>query len=581
MRIKEEDINRVRQETNIVDIIGQYLSLQKSGRNYLTLCPFHNDTNPSMTISTDKQIYKCFVCGAGGNVFSFLQNYQHLSFPEAVIKVAEFSGITLDVKAEDFIAPYDEKTQRYFDTLEEAINYSHYQLNLAENQAVKDYLLRRGISQRAIDKFKIGYNPKHQLSQFLLKKGISRSDLIATNLLRFTQDADYDVFSNRILFPIFNHNNKPVAFSGRALDNDQPKYVNTAETDVYVKGNILYNYYQAKTIARKEKLIYLVEGVIDVIAFDEAGIENVVATLGTALTKQQISLLKQLTNTVYCAYDGDEAGQLAAYKAGVALKAAGFEVFVVNQWDGLDPDEYRHKFGNDALIKVCKQAINWIEFLLDYYLKQYDLNNYDDKKHYAVAIMKHIDQITDSFDKENFIGVLSKATGFEINSLKSLSLKQPQKRVTAKVSAKPKPVLARKYRAEYEIINQMLYSKEAYLIFKESLGHLINPHTQAIALIIADYYLKYDKIVLADFISYLNDHTLEKLLLLITELETIHPKFDKQFLKECIQQVKADMIDLQIKQLQLSMSTDLQTNAKLADEIIRLKLNKQAILKGE
>ena len=523
MKIKEADIQLIRQKANIVEIIGQHLSLHKSGRNYRVLCPFHNDTNPSLMISVDKQIYKCFVCGAGGNVFTFLQQYQKVSFVEAVKTVADQVGVTLDIDNDFLKDKYPPEINKLFEVLNEAVNYTTYQLNLNEFEDVKNYLLKRNISERAIKKFKIGYNPKHSLSNYLIKKGFTRSELIDINLLNFKAETDYDVFSNRIVFPIFNEDNHPVGFSGRVVSsNDQPKYLNTSETKLYSKGNILYNLNQAKNSIRNEKFLYLVEGVLDVIAFDEANVYNVVASLGTALTKKQVSMIKRLTKKVVIAFDGDNAGQNAAYQVGKLIKESNCEVFILNSFVGLDADEYLMEHGSITFKKALTQTMSWLEFLMDYYLKQYDLNNYQDKKNYTQQILNEIETLKDSFDKQHYLSILSKTTGFDLNMLKEVA--SDFKKIT-----KPRPVipqlqplkLAKEFRIEYEIINQILLSKEAFEVFQRELGHLIHEIPQQLVLLIKDRYLKYDKIEIADLLSDLKSQELRQLILTITELETM------------------------------------------------------------
>ncbi len=583
MRIKEADIQQIRQKANIVEVIGQHLALHKAGRNYTALCPFHNDTNPSLMISSEKQIYKCFVCGAGGNVFTFLQQYQKLTFVEAVKSVADLVGITLDIDDDFFKSKYSPEIMRLFDLLNETISYTTYQLNLDENQRIKDYLTNRNISERAIKKFKIGYNPKHTLNKYLLKKGYTHSELQDVNLIHFQAETDYDVFSNRIVFPIYNDDNQPVGFSGRVVNQqDQPKYINTSETKIYVKGNLLYNLNLAKVAIRSEKFVYLVEGVLDVIAFDEAKVFNVVASLGTALTKQQVNLLKRVTNKVVIAYDGDDAGLNAANQAGKLFQEANFEVLVFNNFQGLDADEYLIKYGNEDFTKAISQSMTWIEFLMDYYLKQYDLNNYQDKKNYTKEIIKEISRLKDNFDQEHYFSVLSKNTGFELATLKQV-IKEVKvvRRPEPKIQEMKPARLARELRIEFEIINQILLDKAGFEIFQRELGHLITDPGQQLILLIKDWYLKYDKIEVADLLSDLSDQRVRQLLLTITELETMQQVYNPKVLHESINRLKVQMIDSRIELLSKKISQDQLDIVDITKEIGELRKEKELILKGE
>ena len=301
-RIAEETINEIRQRTDIVDIISEYVQLNKQGRNYLGLCPFHQEKSPSFSVSTDKQVYHCFGCGAGGNVFSFLMEIEGLSFQEATIKLADKANIELGdslTLSKSKSVPDDIKQMIEAHQLLSKF-YHHLLVNTKEGQNALEYLLARGFSKQSIEKFQIGYalNSWDFDYKFLMNKQFHPKLLEKAGLIiKREQDGSYfDRFRDRIMFPIVNRNNETIAFSGRILGSEQPKYLNSPETAIFNKSNVLYNYYLARPTIRKHQQAVLFEGFADVIAADRSGIENGVATMGTSLTKEHISILKKMSS---------------------------------------------------------------------------------------------------------------------------------------------------------------------------------------------------------------------------------------------------------------------------------------------
>ena len=284
--LSEDEINAVRAKADIVDVISHYLQVHKQGRMYKAVCPFHDDHDPSLNINPDMQIYKCFVCGAGGNVFSFVQRYEHVSFPEAVGKVADMIGFPLSSSPVKKKREVDPHRQKLYDALQETINYTMYELNSTDGAAARSYLKGRGMDDHTLERFQIGWNPEgDSLTRFLHAKHYEDQTLTAVNVSRITSQGMQDVFASRITFPIHDAYGNPVGFSARTMDPDNPaKYINTTQTEIYVKGQLVYNAHRAKEEARRAGRIYICEGVTDVIAFDRAGIANAVCTLGTACT---------------------------------------------------------------------------------------------------------------------------------------------------------------------------------------------------------------------------------------------------------------------------------------------------------
>ena len=298
-RLSQEKINEIRQSVDIVDVIGEYLSLQKKGRNYVALCPFHDDKNPSMSISPDKQIFMCFVCGTGGNVFTFLQKYLKISYIEAVKKVAEMGHIDLsDYHLDVEARPISKENATLYQMHEEAQKIYSYYLNTKLGLEAKTYLMKRHFSDELIKEFQIGYAPlQSTLYQAFEKLGFQEIDMVKSGLIVESYQ-HFDRFQDRIMFPLYNQQGQVVGFSGRIYKPTQTesKYMTSPESDIFIKGQVLYHYHQCKEAVKEAGFIYLLEGFMDVIAMYKAGIENTVAIMGTALTKGHIQALRRLTH---------------------------------------------------------------------------------------------------------------------------------------------------------------------------------------------------------------------------------------------------------------------------------------------
>ena len=366
-RLSEQEISQIRAKADIVDVIGRYVPLTRKGKSYKCVCPFHDDHDPSMSIAADKQIYKCFVCGAGGNVFTFVQNYEKISFIEAVYKVAEYAGVTLEHTLDVTPRIKDPHLQALHKACREAMEFTHYQLDTLDAKNVKEYLMRRNITEEIIKRFEIGYNPMDDaLYRFLHAKKHADDDLVSAGLVRVTSLGMKDVFSHRIMIPIHDEFGEPVGFTARRVaENEEAKYINTTETDIYKKGNLIFNYHRAKQEVRKAKKAYLVEGAMDVLALEKVELHNAVATLGTAMTKEQLRLLQLLHVPIVVCYDGDKAGRNATYKFGKMAREAQLPFEIVDNKYGLDPDEVIDVYGKDELRALLDKTISWIDFLLN------------------------------------------------------------------------------------------------------------------------------------------------------------------------------------------------------------------------
>ena len=485
-RLSEDKINEIRSRSDIVEIVSKYIPLTKKGKNFVGNCPFHNDHDPSLTVSQDKQIYKCFACGTGGNVFNFVSAYENISFVESVIEVAKHSNIQVD-DIDVSTVQQNPKFISYYKINQAFIDYTSYILKSSVYTNVVDYLHQRGINDDLIKTFQIGYNPNdNAIYNYLKAKKFSDEEMINANIVRLTSQGLFDVFSTRITIPIHDKYGNPIAFTARrTIESNEAKYINTTETDCYIKGNVLFNYHRALPVSKKLGRVILVEGAMDTIAFYKAQIENVVATLGTACTKEQLKLLKQMNVKVCVCYDGDDAGINATYKFGKLASEMGLDFEIVNNQSKLDPDEIIEQFGKDELIALSHKTISWIDFCFEYLQRKYHLENYSQKVEFAKEMKIEIDRIKESFLKENYFKKLYELTQFDMS--KSIQTPQYEKRYVNKTHFKYGEL------AEYEILGQMMLSKQAVNIFKNDLGFLISPVCNQLSLYLINEYRKIDE----------------------------------------------------------------------------------------
>lgn len=545
MRIESQDIDNIREQADIVDIIGRYIPVEKSGNSFKAVCPFHDDHNPSLHISPSKKMYKCFTCNAGGNVFAFVQNYEKVTFVEAVMKVAKMINYDLKVSQEP-ISLYEQKYGSLYQVLDEMIKYAHYSLNTQDGKAAKEYLLNRKISEDLIDMFDIGYNPlNNSIYRFLSAKGYQLSDMVKANIVRADSNFNSDVFAGRVVFPIHDEFAHPIGFTARSLDsNAQSKYINTATSELYVKGNFLYNMHRAKSYAKKANKIILVEGVMDVIAFAKAGIFNVVASLGTALTAKQLSLLKQASLNIILAYDGDSAGQAAIYKAGKQAVDAGFNVMVMGNDTTLDPDEIFYQKGKEALEDMVNKPLVWMEFLFKYLQKKYNLEIYSESKEFVSELVQEINKLPDEYDRLNFRHRLENITGFSINNMVQ-SVTIPKKNVILKQGPK---VSDGSLDAQKQILANLVLSFDAIEMFLNDLGYLPNPSCQRLAMMIIDEYRRYQYVDIAKMYDLTDDSEVKELILSVSD-NLFSKSYDADQLLGAIKRVKIEALEQRIKEL--------------------------------
>ena len=558
--ISEDDIKAIRQQADIVDVMSRYITLEKKGKDYKAICPFHDDHDPSLSISTDKQIFKCFVCGTGGNVFTFVQKIENISFLEAVCKVAELIHYPLHMDTSQF-QPKVDQNQPLYDCVQSYIRFLTYELQSENGESVKRYLSQRKINEDIIKRFEIGYAPESSRSvKYLKAKGFNEQILTDTGLIR-THDLDtYAVFDNRLMIPIHDENGNPVGFTARRLneDKDVAKYINTSETKIYHKGHLIFNYHRAKEFAKKNKRCILVEGSMDVIAFEKADIHESIACLGTACTKEQITLLKRLNVPLVVCYDGDKAGKAATYKFGKLAVDYGLNFSIVKNTTGKDPDEIFNELGKDELYLSVHKTVSFVEFLFDYLPNQYDLDNYEDKKKFTSEMQSFIERTCTDFEKADYYSRIRDLTGFDL-SHQSANIPAPKKesRNNAAVVRNIEPLKNGRTLAEHGVLWMILNSKLAADQFKDQIGFFQDPVCEELSLYCYDMYRNMDHIDFDVLMSYIEKEDVRNLLVSLMENPFHVDGYNEDFfndslmkIKECTLQAQIDNLNDQIKNVQ-------------------------------
>lgn len=468
MYYPDEVIEEVRSSNNIVDVIGSYVRLQKKGSSYFGLCPFHNEKSPSFSVSPNKQMYYCFGCGAGGNVFTFIMEYENQTFPEAMKVLADRAGITLpEAELTEEQKRERNKRQLLLEINKTAANYFYYQLNNEQGQQAREYLENRKLSKETQIHFGLGYASKYSndLYLYLKKKGYSDQILKETGLLTYDEKhGAHDKFWNRVMFPIMDVNNKVIGFGGRVMGDGTPKYLNSPETMLFDKSRNLYGLNYART-SRKSYMI-ICEGYMDVIAMHQAGFTNAVASLGTAFTMQHSVLLKRYTQEVRLAYDSDGAGQKAALRAIPILKSAGINVRVIHMNPYKDPDEFIKNLGTEAFQERIDAAESSFMFEISVLEKNYKQSDPEGRASFMKAMARRLLQFPQELERNIYIDAIAGRYGIASEELKrmvnsfgaSMSREQVEEAIYQQQEQEEMPV---KKRAEKE--NSVLTAQKLFL----------------------------------------------------------------------------------------------------------------------
>lgn len=410
--IPHDKIEQVKNASDIVEIVSSYMTLQRAGVNFKANCPFHNEKTASFIVSPVKQICHCFGCGEGGNVFTFVQKIENISFVESVKLLADRAGIVIE---EEKYSPQKQEQSKLIEIMKEAVKF--YKESLAENAAVKEYLASRGLENDTIEEFHIGYAPGgNALAGHLKSKGFEDAMIVRAWLAK-SENGIYDIFRDRVMFPIFNALGEPVAFGGRVLGDGLPKYINSAESEIYVKGRTLYNLNNARR--QRTDRIAITEGYTDAIAVSNAGCRGVVATLGTALTHEQAKLLKRYTQKAVIVYDMDDAGRQGAARGGAILFEHGFDVYVASYEGAKDPDDYIKLRGKEDFIKRFEEAEGYIDYMINYLKSKGDTAN----SYYKEECVKEIAGIIENTESEVVRSDAVKKVSYRLNVPQEIAVK--------------------------------------------------------------------------------------------------------------------------------------------------------------
>ena len=422
MYYPEDLVEEIRQRNDIVDVVSEHVKLKRTGNNHMGLCPFHNEKSPSFSVSGQKQMYHCFGCGVGGNVFTFVMEYENYSFVEALKYLAERVNIALPEQeySEEAKKKKDLKGQ-LLEINRQAAKYFFYQLKSERGTIAYEYLTNRKLSDETISKFGLGYSNKYSndLYQYLKQLGYSDEILKQSGLVSIDETKGaYDKFWNRVMFPIMDVNNRVIGFGGRVMGEGEPKYLNSPETLLFDKSRNLYGLNVART-SRKHNML-ICEGYMDVIALHQAGFNNAVASLGTAFTGLQANLLKRYTSEVLLTYDSDGAGTKAALRAIPILKEAGLSTKVINMQPYKDPDEFIKALGADEFQKRIDEAQNSFYFEIEVLERDYDLNDPEQKTKFFNEVAKKLLVFTEEIERNNYIEAMDRKYHVGFDNLRKL-----------------------------------------------------------------------------------------------------------------------------------------------------------------
>lgn len=565
--------NEIREKIDIVDLIGEYVPLVQKGRNYFGVCPFHNDTNPSMSVSREKQIYKCFSCGASGNIFTFVRDYEHVDMRDALEILANKAGVTL---SNNNIARKTTKYDKFYEIYDLANKFYQNNINTKEGINAKEYLKNRNINEDIIKEFEIGLSldSMDSLTKLLTKKGYDDLTLDRLGL----SSNNHDLFINRIMVPIQDMNGRVVAFSGRVYNKKSDhKYVNTKETEIFKKGTILYNYHRAKEEARRSKYVIIMEGYMDVFRASSVGFKNVVAIMGTALTLEQTNLVKKLSNNVYLCLDGDNPGQKAMLSVGAELEKAGVNVKIILLTNDEDPDTYILKYGKEKFSNLIDGAISFSDFKLRSLKKGVNFNSDLELSHYIDSVIKETSLIDDEIRREIILKKLALEVNLSYNTLEKrlneyLEKKQPKSVVIENV--KPTNKLSQYDKAVYGMIYAILINPKYLKQFNKESLYFVNQKARYLLMEIEYYYKKFGNIVIADFYTYLIDK--EELLELYNNIINYvdSNSISDEAVTDFMNVIRSYNLGLEIKRLtdKLKKETDEMEKSKIAEEIRLLRI---------
>ena len=573
--IDNSKIEDIRRSVNIIDIISEYLPLTQRGRNYFGVCPFHDDHSPSMSVSPDLQIYTCFSCGATGNVFKFIMDYENISFMEAVKLVASKGGIDIDVAS---IKPKKIVNNELYEMYDIARKFYQNNINSDYGKQAKSYLAERQIDEEIIKEFGIGLSliKNDILTNLFLKKEYKNEDILKSGLVIQGKSGFHDIYINRIMFPLTNLEGKTVGFSGRIYNNeDTSKYINTKETEIFKKGELLYNYHRAKDECRLKQTVIIVEGFMDVIRAYTIGIKNVVASMGTAITKQQATLLKRLAPNVILLFDGDSAGEKATASCIEELSKVGVTPKIVRLEENLDPDDYIKKYGKEKFLAKLTNPLNVMEFKMNYLKGKHNLNDTVELANYINSCISELNKIEDDILREITLKKLANEAKIDEELLRSKLVKLEKPKTEVK---KRKVLNYDKYeKAQRNLIFYMLHSTEVIKKYIKKVIFLPNDTYRALANKIRYFYEEHNnKFDVADFYTAITNSNNEKILSLLNEILNmeLNLEINQMEIDDYFKVITEFNIKSEVKRIddELKQNIDINLKKEKLKKIVELKL---------
>ena len=574
--INDQSLNELRSNVDIVEIISDYVPLTPKGKNFFGVCPFHQDHSPSMSVSKEKQMYKCFSCGAAGNVFTFVQNYENVSFGEAINIIASKVGYNLNIAIPKKV---DDKYKKEYEMMDIALKYYENNLNTPKGEEAKKYLNERGLSESDIKTFDIGLALNtNSLNKLLEKKGYSFNEMRNLGLIS-DKDTIYDIFFNRILFPIHNLEGKVVGFTGRIFNSDvTPKYLGSKETVIYKKSNILFNYHRAKEHVKLKKELIIVEGNMDAIRLYINGVKNVVALMGTALTKEQIDIIKKLRCKVILMLDNDNAGEKATYDNSILLEKEKIDVYAVRLSGEKDPDDYVINNGVEAILKNINNAIPINEFKLNYLKKDKNLTNTDDLVKYIKVVIEDLKKSNDDLLKEVTLKKLSTEYNLSYDILKKqleeTEVKVEKQEIVEEIKLKKSSYTEAIHNILYYMMNDSMYIK----MYLKKLGYISEQKYRLVASEIIYYYEMNKSINIADFITYANTSKLKNEIMDIIK-NVNYDNLEENIFIDSINLIKKKTKEREIKKLKEELKNTMDENKKeeILQKIIEIKIGSERL----
>lgn len=570
-KIPEQLIEQIRSQSDIVDVISDYMQLTKRGRNWFGLCPFHGEQTPSFSVSQDKQIFHCFGCGAGGNAITFIMDIENISFPDAVVKLGERVGVPVDVQLTSNAQPAKPISKAEIKMREAhefaAEFYHHLLMNTEEGEEALQYLIGRGFTQELIENYQIGWSLPawDSLTLLLERKGFSLEEMAECGLvIRKESDGSFfDRFRGRIMFPIRDENGKVIAFSGRILNSsaEEAKYLNSPESPLFHKSQVLFNLDKARAAIRKTRQVVLMEGFADTLAASNAGVFNAVATMGTSLTPQHIQKLKRLVEQVTICYDGDNAGLDGAKRSAEMLKAERIKVEVAVIPDKLDPDDYIRQYGAEAFKKqIIEKPHTLIAFMMIHARRNKNFQFENDVLQYVQEVLEQLVGTSSPIERDLYIKQLANETNIsqdaiyaqyrklEADQVKQFKREQPRERILIE-QKQNKPPLTATERAERLLLSHMLHSVHVIdKIMQSGEQPFVRDEYTAVFVRLIGFYEEYNSADYHRFVEILDDAELRKIVMDAALVER-DPDHSEAEITDCLKQIKKHRIQMEIDTL--------------------------------